>query len=375
MKRPQATPRGDAANAAEQIEQRRDRVGVAMGNMLIRGGTVVDGTGTPGRRADIRVRDGVIAEVGERLTRDGERVLDAAGAIVAPGFIDNHTHFDFQLFWDPLADPMPQHGVTTVLIGNCSLSLFPVCESVRRRLTDAFCFIEDLPTESVDRAVPWGWETYAQYRDALDAGGLGVNVQALVGHTALRMYVMGDDAWERAANPDEVARMAEVLDESLSAGAYGLSTSFFDQDSENRPVPSRKADDAEFRALLGVVARHRGRFVEFIPNVAGADPAADIERMAAIAGPLGVPLTWNGMFDLEYAPTVAAAFLEQNARLAARGVAIYPMMSPRSLDLRVNWDQSMLFMGQPAWSGLIRARGDQKTALLRVPLMARRGAS
>ncbi|HEV8296545.1 MAG TPA: amidohydrolase family protein [Acidimicrobiales bacterium] len=338
-----------------------------MADLLVRGGTVVDGTGAESFRADVRVRAGRIVEVGRELSPAGEPQLDADGALVAPGFIDNHTHFDFQLFWDGCADPMPQHGVTTLLIGNCSLSLFPVREPIRRRLTDAFCFIEDLPTESVDAAVPWGWESYAQYRDALSASGLGVNVQALVGHTALRMYVMGDDAWERAATATECARMAQVLDESLHAGAYGLSTSFFDQDAERRPVPSRHADDAEFASLLDVVARYPQRFVEFIPDVGGADPRADIERLAALAGPRGVLLTWNGLFDLEYAPDVASAFLEQNRRLTASGVQIYPMMSPRSLDLRVNWDQSMLFMGLPSWNRFVQARGDAKRALIEDP--------
>src|SRR3954467_3991318 len=135
-------------------------------DLLVRGGTVVDGTGAAGVRADVRVRQGVITQVAEGLRpEDGEDVLDAGGAVVAPGFIDNHSHFDPSLFWDPFADPMPQHGVTTVLIGNCSLSLVPMRESFRAGLSSVFSYIEDIPERAFAEEVPWGWETYAEYRD------------------------------------------------------------------------------------------------------------------------------------------------------------------------------------------------------------------
>jgi N-acyl-D-aspartate/D-glutamate deacylase len=335
----------------------------APGHVLVRGGMVIDGTGAAARKADVRVRHGTIVELAPGLRPDGEVEIDAAGAVVTPGFIDNHTHFDFQLFWDPFADPMPQHGVTTILIGNCSLSLSPVHPENVARLVDAFCFIEDLPAASVQAGVPWQWETYAEYRDALGRGGLGVDVAALVGHTPLRMYVMGDDAWDRQATALERAAMAAELDRALREGAFGLSTSFFDRDSRGRPVPSRLADDAELVALLDVVARHAGRLVEFIPDVLGADPMADLRRLGSLAGDR-VPLTWNGLFHLEYAPEVSEHYLQVNRQMVDKGVRIWPQFSPRTLDFRVDWDQTMLFMGMPAWNRYIGATGQEKWELL-----------
>src|SRR3954467_8732712 len=175
-----------------------------MADLLIKGGTVIDGTGAAGVAADVRVGGGVIVEVGPGLAPEGagETVLDAGGACVTPGFIDNHSHFDPSLFWDPFADPMPQHGVTTVLIGNCSLSLVPMRESFRAGLSSVFSYIEDIPERAFAEEVPWGWETYAEYRDKVNAGGLALSVACLIGHTPLRLFVMGDEAWERAATPE-----------------------------------------------------------------------------------------------------------------------------------------------------------------------------
>ena len=137
-----------------------------MDDLLVRGGLVVDGTGAAARAADVRVRDGRIAEIGPGLRPDGEQVLDASGAYVTPGFIDIHTHFDPTVFWDPLCDPMPQHGVTTVLVGNCSLSLAPVRPEHRKGLQELLCYIEDLPSEVLDVSIPWGWESYGEYLSA-----------------------------------------------------------------------------------------------------------------------------------------------------------------------------------------------------------------
>ena len=172
-------------------------------DLLVRGGTVVDGTGAPARPADVRVRDGVIVEIGAQLVPDGEPEIDAGGAYVAPGFIDCHTHYDPSMWWDPLLDPMPQHGVTTVVTGNCSLSLTPVRAHDRVGASDVFGFIEDIPLDAFSTGIPWTWESYAEWRDALAAHGTAVNIAALVGHSNLRTYVMGDEAWDRAATPEE----------------------------------------------------------------------------------------------------------------------------------------------------------------------------
>src|SRR2546423_4114624 len=263
-------------------------------DLLIRGGAVVDGTGRPRYDADVRVRNGRIVEIGPSLAPEGEIELDAGGAIVAPGFLDLHTHLDPQVFWDPACDPQPQHGVTTALVGNCSLSLFPVSDEQRIPIADMFAFVEDVPPDALIHHVPWTWQDYAGYRDAVDAQGAGVNIAALMGHSPLRLVVMGDDAWERPATPEERGRMAEILDAAMAAGAWGLSTSFFDEDRRGRKVPSRHADDLELEALLDVIAARGRGFVEFVPDLLSAEPEIGMHRLASRCGPRGIPLTRPG---------------------------------------------------------------------------------
>jgi N-acyl-D-amino-acid deacylase len=333
------------------------------GHVLVRNGIVHDGTGAPGRPGDVRVRDGLIVEVGTGLEPEGERVIDAAGAVIAPGFIENHAHVDPSLFWDPFCDPTPQHGVTTLLAGNCSLSLFPIDEAMRDEAIGLFSLIEDIPVEAFDLAVPGPWVDYAGYRDAL-SGGLGLNVATLVGHTLLRWFVMGEAAWERTATPDEVAGMCAILQQSLEAGAFGLSTSFTDKDHHGRLVPPCKADDAEFEALFDVLAR-QGGIVEFIPDLSGGTAEEDIERMARLTGPRDVVSTWNTLAQTKRAPERATRFLEQAARLQEAGVRMYPQGTPRPFDLRIGWDRSVMFNDMPdSWGPFIRTDADGKQAML-----------
>ena len=176
-----------------------------MSRTVLRGGTVLDGTGGPAYAADVLVADGRIAEVGPSVDATGARVLDAGGAYVAPGFIDMHTHLDPSLFWDPGCDPMPQHGVTTVLIGNCSLGLVPMRPELVDEVSKLFCYIEDMPRETFALGIPWTWERYRRVPRRAEAGGMSVHAAPLLGHSVLRLYVMGADAWERAATDDERA--------------------------------------------------------------------------------------------------------------------------------------------------------------------------
>ncbi len=333
-------------------------------DLLVRGGTVVDGTGGPGFAADVRVRDGRIAQIGSGLAPDGERELDASGAVVAPGFLDLHTHLDPQVFWDPACDPQPQHGVTTALVGNCSLSLFPVTDEQRIPIADMFAFVEDVPPDALIHHVPWTWHDYAGYRDAIDARGAGVNIAALMGHSPLRLVVMGDDAWERPATAEECGQMAAILDAAMAAGAWGLSTSFFDEDRRGRKVPSRHADDTEFDVLLDVLAARRRGFVEFVPDLLSADPEVGMHRLASRCGKRGIPLTWTG-----FTTARMQDWLELTRRYREQGMEVWPQLSPRSVDFRVNWDSSMMFMSMAeGWHQVVQARGvEAKAALLRDP--------
>jgi N-acyl-D-amino-acid deacylase len=341
------------------------------GHLLVRGGTLVDGTGAPARRSDVRVRDGVIVEVGAELAPDSaaarEVEIDASGAYVAPGFIDCHTHYDPSVWWDPLVDPMPQHGVTTVVTGNCSLSLTPVHASDRVAASDVFGFIEDIPVDAFATGIPWTWESYAEWRDAMRAHGTAVNIAALIGHSNLRVYVMGDDAWERAATDDERVQLAAVLAESLAAGALGMSTSFIDQDRHGNAVPSRAADDAELIALVDALgsAPGRSRVLEFLPWIKEIDrQLADIDRVARWCGARGVSCTWNQLAENSRDPSRAARIIEQAHALHADGCRVYAQVSPRPFNLKVSLDQTPAFVAIPAWGQLITRTPDEKRSTL-----------
>jgi N-acyl-D-aspartate/D-glutamate deacylase len=262
---------------------------------------------------------------------------------------------------------MPQHGVTTVLVGNCSLSLAPLRAEHRAELSSVFAYIEDLPPRAFDTAIPWTWETYAEYRDALADSRFGVNLAPLVGHTPLRLFVMGKEAWERAAREDEVTALAALLDDCLRDGAFGLSTSFFDRDVDNRLVPSQMADDAEFGALLDVLGRHQ-RVIEFVPDFSNQPDGTreGIERMGRLCGPRNVAMTWNLLtFQAMDDGQFGRVLLELTEQQRADGVRVYPQVSPRPFDLKINWEASLSFMGLPeGWHQVIITHGRDKRSLL-----------
>src|ERR1700688_3004867 len=196
-----------------------------MFDILIKGGTIVDGTGAPGFLGEVGVKDGRIAAVAPAIEGEARRTLDAQGRVVAPGFIDPHTHFDVQLLWDGAARPALSHGITSIVPGNCSLSLAPLRAADRPAVVGMFQQIEEMPPEAFSGAFEWTWEDFAGYRAAIEPN-LSINVAPLVGHSVIRQWVMGEAAQARAATADEIAAMQAMLRECLAAGAIGLSTSF-----------------------------------------------------------------------------------------------------------------------------------------------------
>lgn len=332
-----------------------------MNDALVRGGTVVDGSGAPAFKADVRVRNGVIVEVGAQLRPDGEPQVDAGGAFVAPGFVDTHTHLDPTFFWDPFADPMPQHGITTVVTGNCSLSLAPIRTEQRPGMSDLFCYIEDMPASSFADGIAWSWETYDGYRDALNRDGLAVNAASLIGHTPLRLYVMGEEAWDRSATEAERATIAAVLDASMRAGAFGVSLTYFDMDASGRPVPARLADEAERAALIDVVAAHGG-----VLQVGPARPE-ELDRLVALADGRDMSMTWLGVNHGD-ATGHNAGLLAQALELQARGIQAFPQFSPRTGNVVVNWERTIAFMTFPrGWHRIIQSSWDDRRLLLEDP--------
>jgi N-acyl-D-amino-acid deacylase len=230
-----------------------------MADILIRNGTVVDGTGADAYPADVRITGGMISEVGANLEPRGERLVDATGCHVTPGFIESHTHYDASMWWQPDLDPLPGYGATTMIMGNCGFTMAPLhaSQQVKDEVMGIFSFFEDIPIGPFQQFVPWDWHKWSEYRKSFESNvKVPLNYASFVGHIPLRLAAMGMDAWERAATPDEVATMCDLLDDALAAGALGMSDNMHDHDGENRAVPSLHADDAEYKALFDVMERY-----------------------------------------------------------------------------------------------------------------------
>jgi len=341
-----------------------------MADLLVRGGRVVDGTGAPATEADVRIRDGIVAEVGPRLPDEGEPVLDADGACVTPGFIDIHTHFDGSVWWDPDVDPMPLHGVTSVVTGNCAISLAPLNTEDRSALVDMFCYIEDLPVAAVSGAVPWSWTTWAGYRDAFNANGAACNVAPLVGHNNLRMAVLGQESFERPATEEERAQLVELVVECIEAGAFGVSLSFVDLDSKRRRVPSRVAAPEELTDLAGALASTGRGLVQYVPRFMRTDGyLKDLDRVDRPCRQFGVTQTYAPLLTGRRSREMTDAVMDRTRALRADGAAVWPQLSPRSgFDTRVAVVGSPAqYAGMPAWAELADASPPARTALLGDP--------
>ena len=227
-------------------------------DLIIRGARVVDGSGAPGRTADVGVTDGRIVEVG-RIGSSAQEVFDADGLVVAPGFIDVHTHYDAQVFWDSALTPSPQHGVTTVISGNCGFTLAPLHAPDAAYLTQMLARVEGMPRTALESGLSWDWESVGDYLAAVEQRGVSINAGFLAGHSTLRRHVMGERSGERST-PEDISLLERALDTALAEGALGLSTSdsATHSDESHEPVPSRIADDAELLALAAVL-RSRSR--------------------------------------------------------------------------------------------------------------------
>ncbi len=335
--------------------------------LLVRGGTVVDGTGASPVIADVRVRGGVIVEVGPGLRADAEYVLDAADAFVTPGIIESHTHFDAAVWWDADCDPMPAHGCTTMVLANCGLGLAPLRPAESTDLVDLFAFIEDIPAEAFDLAVPWAWDTWPQYFTAARNHATAVNYVGFMPYQMLRTWIMGPDAWERPATPAERDRLAAALDEALSAGALGLSTSEMDTDKANRPVPSRLADEAELSTLIGVLARH-GAILQYVPRFLQPEYFhEDLSRMSRLVAGTGVRMLFAGYALEEIAAEGRSKLEDLMARLRAEGSDLWPNFSPRPSHVNMHFERSIMWSGIPSWHSYVHASDADKRTLLRDP--------
>ena len=342
-----------------------------MFDVLIKGGQVVDGSGAPARAADVALKDGKIAAVAPAIEAEAGRTIEAAGAVVAPGFIDPHTHFDVQLLWDGAAKPALEHGITAVVPGNCSLSLAPLKAADRKALIGMFQQIEELPPAAFTEAFEWTWEDFSGYRAALEKN-LSINVAPLVGHSVIRLWVMGADSQQRAARPDEIAAMQDLLRQSLDAGAVGLSTSFVDVDENGRPVPSRFAPFSEVDALSAVLGERGGRMLQIVPEFYDTDiTIARIDQLAELSLKHGIPTTFSPVFDSRFSPGTVARQMARVEEQFARGARVWPQMQTRPIDISFSLLRPSLFFARlPRWVRVLRQSLDARLAALRDPATA-----
>jgi N-acyl-D-aspartate/D-glutamate deacylase len=331
-------------------------------DLVIAGGTVVDGTGAPPRSADVAVTDGRVTEVGERLA--GARTLDAGGHVVTPGFIDIHTHYDAQVFWDPGLTPSSFHGVTTVIAGNCGFSIAPVHPEHRELLVRTLQHVEDMSPDTLVAGVPWEeFETFAEYLDAVERLGPVLNYGCYVGHTAVRLWVMGDAGYERAATDDELARMQQVVAEALEAGAAGFATSssMTHNGDGGRPVPSRLADLHELRVLLEPLRHARWGVAALLPGeTIKHDDVYDLQRVA------GRPLTWTALLTVKGFPW-HERIMEANTAARAEGVEVWPQVSCRPLVFQMNLKEPFTLNMRAAFQELMDRPVEQRVAAYRDP--------
>lgn len=312
-------------------------------DLLIRGGTLVDGTGAPARRGDVGVRDGRIAALGE-VRGDAARTLDAGGAVVAPGFVDIHTHYDVQVFWDRMLTVSPWHGVTTVVMGNCGFAVAPTRPAHRELILRTLENVEGMSLAAIRAGIgaEWPFETIPGYLDAVERRGTAINVGALVGHTAVRLYVMGEEATERAATDDEIARMRALVGEGLRAGAIGFATSWSPTHVgyAGRPVPSRAAELREIDALAGALAEVPHGVMQ-----ATLGPGLFLDQFADINRRTGKPISWTALLGGMLGPDGHRYILERSAAMQAEGIAVVPQVSCRPLNFEFQWKAPFPFEG------------------------------
>jgi N-acyl-D-aspartate/D-glutamate deacylase len=331
-------------------------------DIVIKGGTVVDGTDTPGYAADVAITAGRITDIGPNLS--GARDLDATGQIVSPGFIDIHTHFDAQVFWDPALTPSSFHGVTSVIAGNCGFTIAPVFPDNVGLLARTLQHVEDMSLETLTAGVPWDeFETFPQYLDAVRRRGTVLNYGCYVGHTAVRIHAMGYESYERAATDDEIAAMQRLIADAMDGGAIGFATSASPTHNgdSGRPVPSRVADIAELRELMLPVRDAQRGVIAMLPGGVFSN-----QQMFDLQREIGRPFTWTALLTikgLDYHVRV----MEEHDRARAEGVDVWPQVSCRPLAFQMNLLEPFTFNMRAAFAELMDRPRDERAAAYRSP--------
>ncbi|HLN41228.1 MAG TPA: amidohydrolase family protein [Acidimicrobiales bacterium] len=336
-------------------------------DLLIRGGTVVDGSGAPSRRADVAVRDGRVVAVGD-TDEPAARQIDADGLLVTPGFVDLHTHYDAQLSWDPTASPSPLHGVTTVIGGNCGFSLAPAGPEHSRYLARMMARVEGMPIAALEH-LDWSWTSFGEWLGRLD-GSVAVNAGFLVGHSAVRRSVMGEDAVGTAARADQVQAMASVLARSLEEGALGFSTSQAPthNDGDGRPVPSRAASRSELERLCAVLSAHAGTTLELIvPGCLNGFSEEEVDLMATLSLLADRPANWNVLGVSALNPDGLEHQLAASTAASERGATLVALTLPHTMKLRLSFEPGAILDSLPGWAEMFALPVPQRIKVLSDP--------
>jgi N-acyl-D-aspartate/D-glutamate deacylase len=342
---------------------------------IIRNGSVVDGTGAPARQATIGIRAGRIVAVGE-VDDEATEVIDADGRVVSPGFIDVHTHLDAQAFWDPTLSPSPLHGVTTAVAGNCGFSIAPLSAETGAYLMPMLARVEGMPLQSLQSGVPWDWSTTADYLARLEHS-LSINTAFMVGHSAIRRLVMGEAANQRAASPDELAAMCQLLRDGLAAGGLGFSTttSATHNDAQGHPVPSRFANEHELIELARVCREFEGTSLELLPRGAtnnGPFEPEVAELMIRMSEVAQRPLNWNVISPSSRTLETWLAKLEVGDQAQARGAKVIGLTMPVDMKARFSFHAGFVLDVFEGWAPILALPIDERLKAMSDPQLRSR---
>ena len=341
-----------------------------MHDVIIRNGSVIDGTGAPPRPADLAIDGGTITTVGHvDPGAEARRTIDATGKLVTPGFIDIHTHYDAQAHWDTTLSPSPLHGITTVIAGNCGFTIAPLQEQHGDYLMRMLARVEGMPLESLQQGVPWNWTSFGQWLDQLD-GTLAINTGFMVGHSAIRRLVMGERSIGHEATPEELSAMQELLRTSIAEGGLGFSSSWATthNDPNGRPVPSRHASEEEMVALSGVCADFDGTSLEFIPAV-GRFPDDRVDLIARMSAAANRPLNWN-LIAVSTSPKqidVMESNLAASDHAAANGGKVIALTVPCAIQTRLSFQSGFVLDALNGWREPMALPDAEKMAMLADP--------
>jgi N-acyl-D-aspartate/D-glutamate deacylase len=326
-------------------------------DLLIRNGRIIDGSGRPAYHGDVGVIRGKIVEIG-KLDGSARRTIEADGRAVAPGFVDNHCHYDAQVLWDPLCTFSCHHGATSVIIGNCSLALAPVKPAEREKLAGMLSYVEAIPMDVLQAGVPWNWESFPEYMRAIGQR-LGVNVGTLIGHSAVRLYAMGKDCSERDATPEELETMRGIVREAIDAGALGLSITrnMNHFDIAGTRIPAAAAPESELFALADVL-REAGTGI--IQCGGGTNPELKDKLLSRISQACGRPIMYNTLLEQARQPGRWKKHLSHVEETVRQGIRAIPLCNPGSIVQRFTMKNCQVFRSMPTWLPILQGSDEDK---------------